>query len=327
MPGEQLLPVGYSLMGPSTKPTTLNTGETISFTIEALESAAQQIQDGFVPNIVEHLHYLPPVGRVVDAQVVEIEGYSYLAVKSEAFNLGEIDDLTVATPSHDGTSGPLSVRLSFATEPRNFEQEDFTELRASAPIELGETSMHSALPPLIWTITIAIAPFIIFSAKAFSEAFFEALGAESGAAFVAWLNKASKRARQAERQQLFEFKFGTESGLAVFALCPFSVAGAGAVAELRNALDGIGEAAAFVYDGSFPQTMSTEARQVALLWHAGAWHLAWWASDSECFVTPWFRENAPNAKDFLGFEPAPLDPLLKSQSARFTAKPEDDMYG
>lgn len=131
---DQLKP-GWRLAGPSTKPTTLTSGETIAFPKKALDDAVDRIKSNFIPQPVEHLALLPPVGRIADAELIEHEGFYWLALREEPLAPGTSTDVVLPMApdgaTEDGSVLDLSVSLS--TEPRNFDDADFQALKDEAP--------------------------------------------------------------------------------------------------------------------------------------------------------------------------------------------------
>jgi hypothetical protein len=101
-----------------------------------------------------------------------------------------------------------------------------------------------------------------------------------------------------------EFRFSLESGVDVLAFSPFDPASDGSITALRESLENLSDVAAFV--STAPGRLPKELRQVALLWDRDRWRLAWWASESASYVTPWFQKHAPAPKRFLGYTPPTL---------------------
>lgn len=309
-PADHLKP-GFRLIGPTTRPTTLTSGDRIAFTKEALEQAVADINTGFMPMPVEHLSYLPPIGRVAEGELIEADGDFWLAIRDEVLFPGTSPDLTLPeiaaeTNGEEDPAAHLSVALG--TEPRNFAETDFAEIRQEAPSDIGSHALHSDLPPLIWSFSVGITGLGVLGAKAFVTEFCKQLGTDSATAFVDWLKSASSRAKEIERDQLASFRLETSTGINVLAFCPFNPAADETLTELASAISRITDVAAFTAGGAH-NGHAANVRQIAFIWDVGAWHLAWWASDIGSFATPWLQANAPDPGRFLGGHPATLRQL------------------
>lgn len=298
---------GWRLAGPSTKPTTLTSGETIAFAKEALEDAVDRIRSNFIPQPVEHLAFLPPVGRIADAELIEHEGHFWLALREEPLAPGTSTDmvLPIAPDAATEDGSALSLSVSLSTEPRNFEDADFAAIKDSAPSEVGEIALHSDLPPLVWSFILMTSGLGFVGAKAFVQEFYKQLGTESATAFVTWLKSSSSKAKDAEREQLAEFRIESSGGTTVLAFCPFNPGAQQSLAELTEAVTRIADVAMFVANID-KDGVAVSARQVAFIWDDGGWHLAWWATDSGSFATEWLKVNAPDPSRFLGGLPPTL---------------------
>jgi hypothetical protein len=306
------VPHGFRLLGPSTRRVVLTTGESVQFSRESLERAVTSANSRFIPQPVEHLHYLPPVGRLAESMLIEAGGDVFLAGRELPLAAGTAEDLQLPQAlDEDGDEGAqapvLGFSITFATEPRNFEDADMGGIRADAPVDLGDIALHSDLPPIIWSFLLSGgAAGGLYGAKLFLNEFMTKVGAASADAFVDWLGGAARKARRADREQMVEFRFELDSGLVVLAFCPFSPASRASLATLRESLERLGDVAVFAgstEDGGVPPEM----RQAAFIWSSqDGWRLAWWASDDASYVTPWFRKHAPDPERFLGYSPPTL---------------------
>jgi hypothetical protein len=286
-------------MGPSTKVTTLSTGERIRFTREALDSAVESAKGKYLPQSIEHLTFLPPIGRIVDVWVQDEDDASYLYARAEAARAGVAGDITLrqqpCVPS--APVGDVAAELILAYEPRNFGEADQTVIEADAPVPVRHHSMHSHLPPLIWSVLIG-GP-VAWASKSFFDAFLRQLGDGLGAALSDWLVRSSRRAKDGHRTNLVECRFSTQAGVNVVAICPFEPESGPQIQQLREGLNALGDVATFcrtVDEGMQPDEM----RAATFYWDGSNWRLAWWASDEGVFVTPWFQKNMPDPEQFLG---------------------------
>jgi hypothetical protein len=298
---------GWRLLGPTTKPTTLTSGERIAFAKEALDHAVETINSGFIPQPVEHLAFLPPIGCMRDAELIEHEGHYWLAARDQPLAPGTSTDVTlpIAPEAPTGDSSILDLSVKLSTEPRNFEHDDFAAIKREATSEIGETALHSELPPLIWSFAITVGGLGFVGAKAFVQEFCKQLGTTTAQEFVDWLKSSSSRAKEADREQLAQFYIDTPDGTSVLAFCPFSPDAQHSLTELAEAVTRIADVAMFAADVKTDGSAQSP-RQVAFIWDDGAWHMAWWATDNGSFVTEWLKANAPDPSRFLGGLPPTL---------------------
>lgn len=291
-------------LGPTTRPIQLSSGEVIHYAREALDTMVENARTRFLPQFVEHLHYLPPIGCLTRLRVSETKDEAYLTGVERRLLRGTAGDgalprRTIAQAGHAEQLAQLAdLELQISYEPRNFDPDDAANFE-DAPIILGRHDLHADLPPLIWILTFGEGIAVAWASKYFLEAFMKRLGEALGNGLVDWLLQAARRAKRADRANLVECKFETASGVQVLAFCPFDPDSGPHVETLRQGIEPLGDVGLFC--GSIERgEQPAEMRQVAFLWDGLRWQLCWWASDEVTFVTNWFRRNAPDPKRFLG---------------------------
>jgi len=283
--------------GLSTRPVKLR-GESyvVRFTREALVGMTEQVRSGFVLMNVEHLSYLPPIGRWYQAEVEDDEeGESELVMYGRRLSgyrtpdgvLPEASDMTALAP--DAVAG-----VEISLESRNFDRDVWESLSEDAPLPTRSTAAWSSLPPLVWLITVPV----VWGVGQFAGSFMKRLGERTADGLVILIKKYAPRARDNERESLVEARFEVARGLSVSAFLPFDHRSGTAVAELRDGLDGLGPVAAFA--GSMTDDPQPKIRRVAFFREDGTWRLGWWASTDAVHVTEWFEHNCPDPKRFLG---------------------------
>lgn len=273
---------------------------TTRLTREALEGIIDQVTKGFVPMNVEHLDYLPPVGRWHGGTLIGCEdGETELQLRGRM--------LPQYLPSGDDPPDPTNRVSSLAAggmpaegmelhlELRNFTGEVQEELRQTAPFPLIEENRWSILPPLLWTLSIPVT----WGAIKFTGAFFEELGKISADKFVSWLKRMWSKAEETNRDRILAFQFTLPNGGFItafaFAGCddPEPDAGLGA------ALDRLGEVAS-VAGIQNKENLFPGLKRAAYIFDKGEWHLAWWTDGDAVIRTHWFDSNMPDAERFLG---------------------------
>jgi hypothetical protein len=284
--------------GATTRIVTLTTGERVSFTREALEDAAEQVEHIFVPMTTEHLTYLPPLGRIYGAEVVEDEeGERDLVYFARDLPRGLAGDLRLATTHPDDEAdhdGP-DLKVQVGIEPRNFDREVWEDIRRQAPCPVAEQTAWSELPPIVWMISVPV----VWGATQFAGAFLKRLGEATAEGLVEWITNATKRAKDSQRDALVEVRFKVPKGPVIFGVCPLDAGDDASVVSLEMALNASAALANFageVIEGRQPP----ELRRAAFCWDGLEWRLGWWATNEAVFVTPWFVDNCPDPKRFLG---------------------------
>jgi hypothetical protein len=284
----------------STRTVELTTGERVRFAKEALEGVASQVRSSFLPMHVEHLAVLPPVGRWVDAKVVEADdGEFELLMEGELIpqlvHRGEDFDPLALMPADTATGEVPKTTLRVLTESRNFEDEDFQAIRRGAPIEVGQENRWASLPPLEWVFVIPV----VWGAVRFAGSFFDELGRISAQKVAAWIEVSSKRSREPQRDRLVTLRFDLPGGgfVSGYIVGPHDGDAEAATADGLSAAGALAEwVGAQVELGLIPGL-----QRAAFVWNEGRWNLAWYVTDgSAVYTTRWFERNAPDATRILG---------------------------
>lgn len=289
----------FEARGPSTRPVRLR-GEDyeVSFAREALERMAEQVQVGYIKMNVEHLSYMPPVGRWHRAEVVDYaDGNSELVMFGHSLSTQRATD-TVLTrnPPEDVPPAPeLIDGVEISLESRNFDAADWERLKNESPLRVEEQAAWSWLPPIIWLISVPVT----WGVTQFVGGFLNRLGEASADGLVDWIKRNTQHAKESSRDALVEVSFDISPNLRVLAFVQFNAHTKDAVSELRSGLDGLGPVASFA-GWMTTEQHPAEVRQVAFLHSDGEWQLCWWATEDSVFVTDWFGENYPEPERFLG---------------------------
>lgn len=284
----------------------LTTGERVAFARQALDSVAQQVDSIFFPIATEHLAYLPARGRVTRAEVITApDGESDLFMYGKDLRFLRAGEMTLR-PETDQASAQaeLLADVTIATEPRNYAPDAWQKIVADAPIPLDEQHAWADLPPIIWTLAIPVT----WGAVKFAGSFLGHLGEAAADGLVAWIKRAAQAAKEPNRESLVEIRFDEKGSFAVRGFATLDPRSDTSAADLQKALDTAGLLAEFagsVAGGQQP----AQLRQCAFQWDNDQWRLAWWATDDEIYITPWFSQNYPDPQRFLG------RPLLPPQTS------------
>jgi len=292
----------FTARGMTTRPIQIAGDELVTaFSREALEDMARQVRDGYVAMPPEHLAYLGPIGRWVDAEVVDLDdGHSelimygaevdyYTSISSAPDFLGVLESLPEAKV-------PRDLELVCAVESRNFDAADIEEIETSAPLPLEHEHRWAELPPLEWIIAIPV----VWGAVKFAGAFFEQLGRVSADGVASWLKGASARAKKGQRDWIVTLRFHLSNGEIVYGFIPVRARADDIEGRIREGLDSSGIVAAVA--GAHAETrVFGDAKQVSfILDDENQWRLAWWTDGVRVFRTRWFDDNCPDPERFLG---------------------------
>jgi hypothetical protein len=282
--------------GPTTRIVTLETGESVRFARSALDDAAQQVTENFVPLGTEHLSYLPPLGRVYAAEVVEDdEGHADLYFLARELPRGWTQDFLLDKQLPAGELAKDLGEIEVTVEPRNFESAEWAEVVACSPVEVRQGSAWSSLPPLIWLISIPVT----WGVAQFMGGFLQHFGQVSAGKLGEWITQSARRARDADRDSLVEVRFETATRLVVTAFIPLAANTGTALDELRSGLDGLGPLAQFAGRLTVEDSES-EIQLICFIYDEGSWRLGWWASPDAVYISPWMTQHCPDPRRFLG---------------------------
>ena len=283
--------------GLSTRAVQLTTGERVAFARQALDNAAHQVDSIFFPISTEHLAYLPPRGRVTRAEVITApDGESELIMYGKDLRFLRAGEMSLG-PVTEQASGPAEILtdVTIATEPRNYTPGDWQEIVANAPISVEEGHAWADLPPIIWMLSIPVT----WGLAKFTGSFLGRLGEAAADGLVAWIKRAAQAAKEPTRENLVEIRFDKKGSFAVLGFATLDPRSDTSAADVQKALDAAGLLAEFAGSVAAGQ-QPTQLRQCAFQWDNDRWRLAWWATNDEVYVTPWFSENYPDPQRFLG---------------------------
>jgi len=293
-------------VGPTTETVTLSSGERMAFAPELLQETVADFPGRFMAQTVEHLGFLPPIGRITDMWLAERNGHQDLMARGRDLDASEAPDMVAPDVYEQTTDDSLpELSLSVGFEPRNFEARDARALTETAPIDVQRKALHADLPPLIWTITLGLGGVGLAGLNEYLKSFAKVFGEAHANGLLTWLRSSSRRAKQSHRENLLEVSF-TVDDVRVVAYNSFHPDAAESFLYLEESvrkIASLGTPLTMLIDGD-----QTSPRLVAFYWHSGRWHLAWWCSDEATHVTRWFKKNAPAPELFLG------RPLLAGRS-------------
>jgi hypothetical protein len=291
-------------MAATTRPVRTANGEIVRFAREALDGMAEQVNNGFVPIVIEHFTLLPPAGRWREAVVVEADdGHHELILRGRLFRTlspvgADPDPWGLLTNDRPVATIGASIG-AIALEPRNFDEATLADAKARAPVQIQEEHRWSELPPLEWIIEIGVA----WGAIMFAGSFLEQLGGATARGILDWISNLSTAAKDPERDQIVTLQFELPGGNPIGPLV-YGFISVDSGADIPTiALPAI-EAATPIAELAGAQVehrVFGDLRRAAFFWKAGEWHLGWWVADDDAVrVTNWFVANAPDAARFLG---------------------------
>lgn len=286
--------------GPSTRPREVRgAGYRECFTREALVNAVEQVASGYVKMNVEHLDFLPPIGHWHRAEVEDDEqGESELVMYGHYLPMRGVADfaLTGDVPEEDSQEAVILDGVTIGIEPRNFDPDVWEDLKSTAPLPVVEHAARSALPPLIWLISI---PTVAATAAAqLSGSFLKRLGENAADKLIGWISGQARRARENSRDSMVEVQFEIADNVTVSAFIELTPTLNSSVEELRRGLDSLGSVAVFA-DGMKGDPDAAIVRLVAFFYCDGEWKLGWWATEEDAYLTTWFQDNHPDPRKFL----------------------------
>jgi hypothetical protein len=264
----------------TTRLTTLTTGERVRFAKEDLDGFAEAVHSTFIPSHIEHLTYLPPVGRISDAWVVQADDGEYeLYVASEELpSLGpSVPPLDPLDLIPDGLEeGRPDIEASVLVEPRNFEDSAYPELVAEAPLPVAEENRWASLPPLEWVIALAVS----WGAVRFAGSFLDAAGRSAWEALCKWIATWSAKAKAPDRDRLITLRFELPGDAYVSAHVVVASDDPDAEATIRAALDSAVPIAEFV-GAQVEHALIPGLSRAAFVYEAGTWRLVWFVTDGD----------------------------------------------
>lgn len=176
---------------------------------DALEDAARQIREQYLPMNIEHDIRRPPIGRIVSAEVIKLQDGEY-ALQSTAELFEESDSLESLTG--DGRKIPIrgqDIQTIVVEYDRTFQDKEGQELlrglsQISGEIEKPREIIKKALEP-ISTILIGAG---VFAVGAIATGFFSKLGADAYEMLKHALIKYFRKKISSE--QILDFRFSVK---------------------------------------------------------------------------------------------------------------------
>lgn len=274
-----------------------------SFAPEALESLIKQVREGFVTMNVEHLSYLPPVGRWYDGVVTPgSEGELDLFLKGRRLAErveGRDDPLqgeAATVISASSVAGGADLTLEVAL--RNFNVDIQAEIGSTSPFAVRDQVQWAHVPPLIWIVSVPVA----WGFVKFIGSFFEELGRETASEFARWVKTKWDKAEEPSRDRALGIEFGVTERSAITAFVPVAHDDPKSAERITSALDNLGVVATAA-GHQREEAVLPDMKRAAYIFDGTQWRFAWWTEGTTVFKTPWFSENAPDAQRFLGHPP------------------------
>lgn len=271
------------------------------FTREALEGMARQVRHRFVAITIEHLDYVPPMGRWHEAEVVQADdGEFELEMYGRPLRQlipvsGDPPDPLDSIPRLPDQEPPRDLVPALRFEARNFDQSDLAAIKAAAPFPMREEHRWSELPPLIWTLSIPV----VSGACKFAGAFFDTLGQETAEAVARWLRAAWGRSRDANRDRMLTLRFELDDGIFVYGFIASRHDDPDGETRLAGGLHAAALLAAFA-GLQKERSVLPAMKRAAFIFADARWRLAWWTDGDSVYQTHWFQEHMPDPARFLG---------------------------
>lgn len=272
------------------------------FTLEALEKAAIQSEQQFLPVNFNHDPRIPPLGRMVKAEVVQLpDGEHGLVAHSEIFEPGDVITPLPGRerPLHQVETGTIEVVFD-----RSYRSElDTSTLEEIQGLPGVSTSCleKKALEPLS-VLTVA---FGLWAAASYFSGFLNQMGADTWDFLKTRIKTLQKRRREEGREYLFilEAQIPRDSGL----LCVKFIATSPAAGELDLLLSsGLAELDKLI---AKMLSIDPDVREIVFNLNAPTGHLEAFAIRYDCAWAPLLKKSAPTESSAAsGSRPATLRP-------------------
>ncbi len=292
-------PSRYRVLALTTRPFQLADDEHMTrFAPEALEGMLAQVRSTFLLATIEHLTFLPPIGRWVDGEILKADdGEQELVL--EGIQLGQYtpvgpdpDPLEEVNTWASGHTGPITCHIQL--ELRNFEAADAEDVSKACPLSVRPENRWSVLPPLEWTLWIAVT----WGLAKYAGAFLQELGRSNAQSLVSWVVDAGKRARESQREQMFTVMFDLNDSRYIHAIVPFE--SDTAQVRLTSALASLDDIASFAASAQRREGKYASLQRGTFLYDESGWHFAWWTDGNDVYLTNWFAKHCPDPARFLG---------------------------
>jgi hypothetical protein len=175
------------------------------FTLEALESMRALISKSYLPYIVNHDPRCPPLGRVIDSEIISLaDGEHALEAEIELFEEGPLPPLDPSDrsiPLRDLPSDSLLLTID-----RTFAQPEFRDAVEEVSRLFGTPSKFEgkkALEPIAVLVIGAGA----FAVGKFVSSFFSRLGSNAADALSDRLKQLISKGRRDDEVRLLRFEF------------------------------------------------------------------------------------------------------------------------
>ena len=281
----------------STRPVRLRGEDRIvCFTRQALDGMAAQFNQNFIPLNSEHLGFLPPIGRIDTAAVIETDdGEFELHIAGPSLqNFDAVDEpeweSILADPTEASTP-ELSVKVSYT--PRNFDESVAREILDDIRDVAQPDERWSEWPPLEFAFLIPV----VWGVTKFAGSFLDELGRAAGNAVATKIGSWVRRSKQPDRTVVLALKFHLPDESSI---CGYVLAAPG---ELQGAVDRLlaaSEELAVIAGLQKEIVFLPGMKDAAFFLDDGQWHLGWWTDGEAVFRTAWFEANPPDVNGVLG---------------------------
>ena len=268
-----------------------------SFSRSALDDMARSIEQSGVWVTVEHLDFLPPLGRQRHARVIEAadgEADLYVQLDGDMPRLLVEDgpNLLDATNALPPAAAPdLTVRILY--DRRNFAPGAADVIDKESGGLARPLERHAELPPLEYVVAIPV----VWGAVRFFGAFLDELGRAAGQRLSTKVASWTGESRDPSRTAVLKLEFELPDGAHV---AGFAFAAPGevesAMDDLLEAAEGLATIAGLQRDSGVLPGM----KLAAYFLDEGEWQLGWWADGAGIAITNWFTENPPDVQGVLG---------------------------
>ena len=265
-------------------------------TRSALQGMAEQMTQGCILINYEHLVFLPPIGRIYGADVIETEdGEAELHIAGAQLpTLAAEDGPSIFQNLADlPTSGVPEVSARLSYDRRNFDPKAASWVERDSQGLASPAERWSVLPLLIFSLSIPV----VWAAKRFLGAFLDQLGKTAADELSAKIKSWVKKSKQPDRTVVFELVFECSETTSVSG---FTFAGLDEIEATFDAAIGaagdLATIAALQNEFGFLPGME----RAAFFFDGERWQLGWWTDGASVTCTRWLEENPPDVAGVLG---------------------------
>lgn len=270
------------------------------FTSECLHDMARQVRERSVLLSLEHLSFLPPLGRLLDASVERChDGEEELFVMGEGFSTycGEFDDARLferlaALPLAKAPT--LEVELHY--DRRNFDPELALEIETEFVGRARPMERWAELPPIEFALVVPV----VWGAARFAGSLLDEVGRATGQALVAKIRSWASKSKDPSRSAVIAVEFVLPNGARVRGVVLLAPSDPDDL--LDRALRNVEQLAAMAGLQGEVEILPGMV-DCAFFFDGERWRLGWFTDGERVMETVWFREHAPDSASVLGRQP------------------------